>query len=185
MATRARRTEPAPGEELIGTITPHGIRLTRAAWRAQLAYRERERAQTPPRSGFMSRLLEGRSRAGASRSEARPSAHRSLEWRISWRSDEPFRIHFALARWTVPAVPAVPAPAVPAVPAPIPVTAPATDGAGQPERSARPPRREPTSRRDAAPKRARRTERAPVGPGERQAPRLETDRRSRSGRGPR
>jgi len=185
MTARAKRTKPEPGEELIGTITPHGIRLTRAAWRAQLAYRERERAQTPPRSGFMSRLLEGRSRAGASRSEPRPSAHRSLEWRISWRSDAPFRIHFALVRWTVSAVPAVPAPGVPAVPAPIPVTPPATDGAGQPERSARPPRRESTARREAAPKRARRTERPAVGPGERQPPRLEPGRGSRARSRPR
>lgn len=172
MATRARRTEPAPGEELIGTITPHGIRLTRAAWRAQLAYRERERAATPPRSGFMSRLREGRSGPGPGRSEARPSAHRSFEWRISWSSDAPFRIHFALARWTVPAD----APAT----APSPATPPPTPAADQPDEGARSPRRESTPRREAALTRGRRTERAAVGPGERQSPRLETGRGSRA-----
>lgn len=57
MTTRARRTKPAPQEELIGTITANGMRLTRETWRAQRAYRsEQERAEKAPRRGLLSWL---------------------------------------------------------------------------------------------------------------------------------
>lgn len=175
MATQAKRTKLGPGEELIGTITPHGIRLTKDARRAQLAYREREqereRVQTPPRGGLLS-LLSGRRREpGQDRSGQRRAAHRSIEWRISWSSDAPFRMHFAVARWTVPTDAAGVAP--------MPAAPPDTADADQPDQRATSPRRESTSRREAAPKRERRTKRVAVGPGERQPP-LETGRGSRA-----
>lgn len=146
MATRAKPMKPGPGEELIGTITPHGIRLTRDTQRAQRAYRERERAEAAA-VGRMTWLARVRT-PELGRSGPRRAA-RSVEWRLSWSSDAPFRVHFAVARWTVP-----------------------TDAAGLAPTPAAPPKTasEATSRRDAAPTLGRRTERVAVGPGERQTP---------------
>lgn len=56
--TRSIRAKPVPGEELIGTVTGRGIRLTREAWRAQLAYRSEQqlRQKVPRRRGLLSWL---------------------------------------------------------------------------------------------------------------------------------
>lgn len=54
MTTRSTRAKPGPGEELIGTITPRGIRLTRDAWRAQRAYRSEQRAAKTPTPSLLS-----------------------------------------------------------------------------------------------------------------------------------
>lgn len=54
MTNRSIRAKPGPGEELIGTITKRGIRLTREAWRAQRAYRsELQRAARAPRPSLL------------------------------------------------------------------------------------------------------------------------------------
>jgi hypothetical protein len=91
--------KPGPDEELIGTITASGIRLTRDTRRAQQAYRlELERAQRAPRRGLLSRLL-GRRRT-ARRGHPRPArqGRPPLELRIAWSSDAPLRVRFAAAR---------------------------------------------------------------------------------------
>jgi hypothetical protein len=177
MATRRKPTKPEAGEELIGTITPHGIRLTRDAWRAQLAYRERklERVQTTPRSGLLN-WIKGLGRKPAERAATRRTVPRSIEWRISWSSDAPFRMHFAVARWTVPTTPDI-APASAAL-----ADTSDADKAGQRARS---PRQESAPRRETAPTRRRRSERAGAGQSERQAPRLESGRGSRARSRPR
>lgn len=152
--------KPGPGEELIGTITPHGIRLTRDTQRAQRAYREREReraeaARTVGLKSWVARYRgPGRGRAAQRR------AARSIEWRVSWSSDAPFRVHFAVARWTAPAADAA--------------------GLARTPRAARSPRPESAQPSDAEPMLGRRTRRVAVGPGERQPDRLEAGRGTRS-----
>jgi len=79
MATRSVHATPAPGEELIGTITASGVRLTREAWRAQRAYRSKQaRAQAAPRRGLMSWLIGKKSLRG-NRPRSPSPAHRSRE----------------------------------------------------------------------------------------------------------
>ena len=197
MATRTKRTELAPGEELIGTITPHGIRLTRAAWRAQLAYRERERerAEALPTRGLLSRMARRRREPEQGDAGQGRVAHRLVEWRVWWRSDAPLRLHFTAVRLTVPADAPTPAAALTGAAsasrarsagsaarrtrdAPPTGSAAAAPGPERPE-SALVGRRESPPRRQAVPQsQKRRSERAAAGPVEPQPRRLQTARGS-------
>lgn len=112
-ATRSTRAKPAPEEELIGTITATGLRLTKEASRAQQVYRATRGGEVGPRPRVR-RWVPGRAPSrprGAI--EGSPATHLKLEWRLSWCSSAPLRVQVALDRSRVAAEAPRPVPTAP------------------------------------------------------------------------